>query len=139
MQKRPHWGSDNCANDAALNKMLSWSLAIPMVAGLVLAQPAPAAAQEFSKNPIGFDAGSRNMVDPVGNERDQQGNLVRASINDIDSGNSTACGLGATAVGNLVSVVLNGSGNTVIIDATQENSGDITSIADLGSGVFAGC
>lgn len=100
---------------------------------------APTAAQEYRKDPVGFDNGARNMIDPVGSARDENGNLIRTSIDDIDTGRSTACGLGSTAFGNLISVVINGNGNTVDIEATQINNGDIFAIADLQDTVFSGC
>ena len=96
-------------------------------------------AQEFTRTPIGQSSELRHMIDPIGSDRDEQGNLVQATIDDIDTGGSVTCGVGATAYGNLISVTIEGNGNSVVIDAIQNNSGNITAIADLNSGSLEGC
>lgn len=113
--------------------------ATAILAAWISGTVAPGRAQEFTNDPVGFEQGARNLLDPIGNARDENGNLVRSSIDDIDTGQRASCGVGSTAFGNLVSVVINGNGNTVDIDATQVNSGDITAIADLGTGILSGC
>ncbi|MEM5469385.1 hypothetical protein WNY56_11375 [Celeribacter marinus] len=79
------------------------------------------------------------MVDPVGGARDARGNLIKATIDDVDTGGSLSCGVGASAFGNLISVVIDGNGNSVTIDATQTNNGDISAYSDLNTGGVPGC
>lgn len=114
-------------------------MATALLAVCIASAVVPGRAQEFTKDPVGFAPGARNLIDPIGNARDENGNLIRNSIDDIDTGQGWSCGVGSTAFGNLVSVVINGNGNTVDIEATQVNTGDITAVADLGDGVLAGC
>lgn len=115
------------------------SLVLACIASLIASVPVASAAQEMTKNPLGFETSDRNMVDPVGGARDARGNLIKATIDDVDTGGSLSCGVGASAFGNLISVVIDGNGNSVKIDATQTNNGDISAYSDLNTGGVPGC
>lgn len=73
----------------------------------------------------GFDADQRYMIDPIGGSRDENGNLVRTGGLSNNSAAQSSCGLSAAAIGNFVSVVVDGNNNTVIVEANQHNSGAI--------------
>lgn len=118
---------------------LSWWGRSCLGFALIVSVAVSADAQTFTKDPIGFDTTDRNMVDPVGSQRDERGNLTKASIADIDTGATITCGVGATAYGNLISVVIDGSGNSVVIDAIQTNSGNIAANTNVFTGAGGGC
>ncbi len=114
-------------------------------AGLALALLALAGtahAQQLSTNSASFNAGygrtpgsDNQPVDP--NTRDANGNRVIINgmiMNGNDQSNfsfgaaSAFAGAGAggaTAIGNSLSVITQGSNNVVIVDSTQTNNGDV--------------
>jgi holdfast attachment protein HfaA len=110
--------------------------------GAVFLAPVAAFAEDFSSDttyshPYGMVAGQENQ--PVNASlRDANGNLTivngqfTSSSMSQQSGLSTmSSGVGvggsqATAVGNSLNVVTVGSGNTVIVNAHQENNGNQT-------------
>lgn len=108
-----------------------------MSAGLALAAPAYAdpigSTGDFSR-PFGVSDGFDSAFNP--STRDENGNRVvvngRIQIEGSLSGglmDGFGSGLGgdsAMAVGNQLNVVTNGSYNTVIVDSTQINNGDIS-------------
>jgi len=87
----------------------------------------------------GFESDQRHMIDPIGGERDENGNLIRANNRSIDTGGSKGCGLFSAAIGNLFSVVVDGNDNTVIVNATQNNSGDVSASTSLNGRITLGC
>ena len=115
-----------------------------MAAGSLLAWPATAQeaayVAEFER-PFGFDYGEEDRPFEAGT-RDANGNRLIVT-GRIQSGSSLSTGLNTawgqtggangmigtgTAVGNQLNVITNGSWNTVIVDATQQNAGDQTVI-----------
>lgn len=78
------------------------------------------------RSSIGFDKDRRHMIDPIGGNRDESGNLVVSGGISSDISSKSACGLSAAAVGNFLSVVVDGNNNTVIVTANQNNSGAIS-------------
>lgn len=70
--------------------------------------------------------------------RDQAGNLVivngvlSAYPNTAMPAMAGAGGQTATAIGNQITVQAYGSWNTIIVDAVQQNSGDVTASTSLG-------
>ena len=65
-----------------------------------------------------------------------QGGVASAAANGSASGSSTSIG-GATAIGNNLNVVVQGNRNTVIVNSTQSNTGNISAGTVLnGSLVF---
>lgn len=87
----------------------------------------------------GFDNDRRHLIDPIGNERDENGNLVRVDSLSRDGGTSSKCGLLSSAIGNLLSVVVDGNNNTVIVNSTQTNTGDITATSSLNGRIQLPC
>ena len=122
----------------------------------LLALPAMAAAQSAGSSGVGsYQAGyggSRYTTarPQTGSTRDQNGNRlivdgiiqagassysrasggVSSSFSGAGSNNGTAIG-GSTAIGNSLNVVVQGNHNTVIVNSTQVNNGDVTAGTDL--------
>ena len=122
----------------------------------LLALPAMAAAQSAGSSGMGsYQAGyggSRYTTarPQTGSTRDQNGNRlivdgiiqagassysrasggVSSSFSGAGSNNGTAIG-GSTAIGNSLNVVVQGNHNTVIVNSTQVNNGDVTAGTDL--------
>jgi hypothetical protein len=88
---------------------------------------------------VGFDSDQRHMIDPIGGERDANGNLVRSRSSSLDGGVSSSCGAMSTAVGNLLSVVVEGTNNTVIVNSNQTNTGDVTATSSLNGRIQLPC
>lgn len=93
----------------------------------------------FGPSAVGFEDEPRHLVDPVGLGRDESGNSVSRSGNAFASGNSSACGNRATAIGNLVSVQIQGSNNTVIVNANQVSSGSQSALITLNGSLDFSC
>ena len=122
----------------------------------LLALPAMAAAQSAGSSGMGgYQAGyggSRYTTarPQTGSTRDQNGNRlivdgiiqagansyssatggVSSSFSGAGSNNGTAIG-GSTAIGNNLNVVVQGNHNTVIVNSTQVNNGDVTAGTSL--------
>lgn len=130
---------------------------IPALVGIVsLALPAAAAAQSAGSSGMGNYqsgyAGARYSTarPQTGSTRDQNGNrlivdgIIQAGANSYSSasggvsssfsgvgGNGgTAIG-GSTAIGNSLNVVVQGNHNTVIVNSTQINNGNVTAGTSL--------
>lgn len=84
-------------------------------------------------NPSTRDAnGNRVIVDGVMQTGVDQSVYARASASGaVDSYAGAGAVGGATAIGNNLTVVVQGSWNTVIVDSTQINNGDVVAGADL--------
>jgi holdfast attachment protein HfaA len=114
------------------------------VAGLILAFASSQVAialddiERFQFS-AGFDSDRRHMIDPIGGERDENGNLVRVDSLSSDGGKSSKCGLLSSAIGNLLSVVVDGNNNTVVVNSTQTNTGDITATSSLNGRIQLPC
>lgn len=117
-------------------------------AGLVVLTAAPALAQTMSTTSTGFETGygrtrgqEERAIDP--STRDANGNrvlldgvIVTGGDQSIysksmtygagDSYSGAGAVGGATAIGNNLSVVVNGNYNTVIVNSTQTNNGNVT-------------
>lgn len=97
----------------------SIALIIASVGLAAFATPASAQMLEPShhdrmERPIGFGPDRRDPTRPIGyTRRDENFNRVRV------------IGVNSLAAGNIISVNVEGSGNTVIVEADQDNSGDI--------------
>lgn len=105
----------------------------------VHAQSMGSSANDFSI-PYGQAPGEENRgVDP--NTRDANGNrviingriLLGEEVSNLPRtlGGGGWSGYGGTAIGNQLNVVVQGNRNTVIIDSTQINNGDVTTDGDL--------
>jgi holdfast attachment protein HfaA len=103
------------------------------LAGAANAQQIPTAG-DFS---AGFGMGWEGFETPINPAtRDENGNRVivngRMEMEGILTGGSQdtfATGIGAaSAVGNQLNVITQGNYNTVIVDSTQINNGDITAV-----------
>lgn len=108
------------------------------LAAMAAIAPAPGMAQSFDQQqtysePYGMAPGQQNQ--PMeGSTRDANGNRVivngqfaGANYSQTQGGYKAGVGFGgpsATAIGNSLNVVTNGSWNTVIVTAEQENNGD---------------
>ena len=130
---------------------------ISALVGIIgLALPAAATAQSAGSSGMGsYQAGyggSRYTTarPQTGSTRDQNGNRlivdgiiqagassyssasggVSSSFSGAGSNNGTAIG-GSTAIGNSLNVVVQGNHNTVIVNSTQVNHGDVTAGTDL--------
>lgn len=121
------------------------------LAGLALAA-SPGMAQTMSTKAAAFETGyglarnqMQNAVDP--STRDANGNRVMVdgsmsigsdnsvfsyskSLGAGDSFSGAGALGGATAIGNNLSVVVNGNYNTVIIHSTQTNNGNVTATSN---------
>lgn len=102
------------------------------------ADPIPGGAGDFSS---AFGMGWDSFDSPINpSSRDENGNRVivsgRIQIEGSLSGglmDDFATGIGsATAIGNQLNVITQGNYNTVIVDSTQVNNGDIS--ADIYGG-----
>lgn len=98
------------------------------------ADPIPDGAGDFSG---GFGMGWESFDAPINpRTRDENGNRVivngRMEIEGSLTGglqDSFATGIGASsAIGNQLNVITQGNYNTVIVDSTQINNGDITAV-----------
>ncbi len=98
------------------------------------ADPIPNGAGDFSG---AYGMGWESFDSPINTStRDENGNRVivngRMEIEGTLSGglqDSFASGIGASsAVGNQLNVITQGNYNTVIVDSTQINNGDITAV-----------
>lgn len=98
------------------------------------ADPIPGGAGDFSG---AFGMGYESFDTPINpSTRDENGNRVivngRMEIEGSLTGglqDSFASGIGASsAIGNQLNVITQGNYNTVIIDSTQINNGDITAV-----------
>jgi holdfast attachment protein HfaA len=103
-------------------------------AGAANADPIPTGPGDFSS---GFGMGWESFDTPINpSTRDENGNRVivsgRMEIEGALTGglqDSFATGIGASsAIGNQLNVVTQGNYNTVIVDSTQINNGDITAV-----------
>jgi holdfast attachment protein HfaA len=103
-------------------------------AGAANAEPIPDGAGDFSR---GFGMGYDSFDTPINpSTRDENGNRVivngRMEIEGTLTGglqDSFAAGIGASsAIGNQLNVITQGNYNTVIVDSTQINNGDITAV-----------
>ena len=132
---------------------------IPALVGIIgLALPAAAAAQSAGSSGMGsYQAGyggSRYTTarPQTGSTRDQTGNrllvdgIIQAGANSYSSATGgvsssfsgvggganggTAIG-GSTAIGNSLNVVVQGNHNTVIVNSTQTNNGNVTAGTSL--------
>ena len=112
--------------------------------GVAAAQSASSSLSGFSKGPGSYESpvnvstkdanGNMTIVDGV--MQSAQGsifsNLASMGVASSTSGASSASASGAggvgsaTAIGNNLSVVVNGDNNTVIVNATQTNNGTVT-------------
>ena len=116
----------------------------------LLALPAMAAAQSAGSSGMGgYQAGyggSRYTTarPQTGSTRDQNGNrlivdgIIQAGASSYSRASggvsSSFSGAGAnngTAIGNSLNVVVQGNHNTVIVNSTQVNNGDVTAGTDL--------
>ncbi len=119
---------------------------LALLATSALATPALAAsldgADEMSR-PFGTQPGDDTSPITVGN-RDSNGNRVivngraQASAYSSSSGagyRASGVGGSASAIGNQINVVVQGSWNTVIVDAQQINNGDVSANVVLNGGL----
>jgi holdfast attachment protein HfaA len=111
-----------------------------LAAGAWILQPAAAAAQSAPtdrprvfETPLGLD--SRAITSrPIGPRRDGRFNRTRTlGANAAGAGGGTGARIGAsaTALGNNITVVTEGSGNTVTVNAEQNNTGSQSAIVVL--------
>ena len=112
-----------------------------------------AAAQSMSTNSASFNAGwgrtagqenwaaggstrdangNRVVIDGVIQTGSDQSTFVRTDVGGAESNGAGAGFGGATAIGNNLSVITQGNWNTVIVDSTQINNGDVTANAPGG-------
>ncbi|HYD88555.1 MAG TPA: holdfast anchoring protein HfaA [Vitreimonas sp.] len=100
------------------------------------ADPIPSGAGDFSS---GFGMGWESFDSPINpSTRDENGNRVivngRMEIEGALTGgiqDDFATGIGAArAIGNQLNVITQGNYNTVIVDSTQINNGDVTAVID---------
>ena len=122
------------------------------IAALALALVGPATAQSMGATSASYNAGyGRNPGDENravdSNTRDANGNrlivdgIIQTGVSNSAFARSDAFGAGfggggvgfggATAIGNNLVVITQGSWNTVIIDSTQINNGDVNADVDL--------
>lgn len=94
------------------NLLLSMSLALISISAM--AQTFESGIGTF-ETPLGMDT-TADIENPVSTVRDERFNRTEV--------NSPGGGITATAIGNLINVVSEGSNNTVVINATQTNSGN---------------
>lgn len=131
--------------------MTTFAAATPAALILSLALALPAAAQSYGSTPARFqsgygDARAAVATPATGSTRDANGNrlIVNGVIQNGASAYSSSSGGvarswsgvggqssgtqvgGATAIGNQLNVVVTGNRNTVIVNSSQTNSGDIT-------------
>jgi holdfast attachment protein HfaA len=116
-------------------------IAAVLAAGAWTLQPASAAAQSAPtdrprvfETPLGMDA--RAITNrPIGPQRDGRFNRTRAlggNAAGVGGGSTgTRIGASATAIGNQITVITQGSGNTVTVNAKQTNTGSQSAIVVL--------
>ena len=132
---------------------------IPALVGIIgLALPAAAAAQSAGSSGMGsyqagYGASRYTTARPqTGSTRDQNGNrlivdgIIQAGANSYSSAtggvsssfsgvgggaNGGAAIGGSTAIGNSLNVVVQGNHNTVIVNSTQTNNGNVTAGTSL--------
>jgi len=105
--------------------------AIAALSTPAFADPLPNSAGDFSRgfgmdgdsfsqpiNPSSRDANNNRVI--INGEMQLQGTLTGGLMDNFATGNA------AQAVGNQLNVVTQGSYNTVIVDSTQINNGDIS-------------
>jgi len=122
---------------AAVRTLLVTILASAALAGAASADPIPDGAGDFSR---GFGMGWDSFDTPINpSTRDENNNRVivngRMELEGTLTGglmDNFATGMGASSqtIGNQLNVVTQGNWNTVIVDSTQINNGDVS--ADLG-------
>jgi holdfast attachment protein HfaA len=84
-------------------------------------------------NPSTLDAnGNRLVVNGI--IQVGSGSFASASAGASASASGVGSGGAATAIGNNLTVVTNGSYNTVIVTSTQTNNGDVTAVTNTGGG-----
>lgn len=112
------------------------SAAMLAYASAASADPIPGGAGDFSR---GFGMGWESYDSPINpSTRDDDGNRVivngRMQIEGALYGglqDDFATGIGSTqAIGNQLNVITQGNYNTVIVDSTQINTGDISADID---------
>ena len=87
---------------------------------------------------FGASAGTRDdnhnrvIIDGVIQSGSDQSSFIRSDFGGSATHGSGAGFGGATAIGNNLTVVTQGSWNTVIVDSTQINNGDVTANAPDG-------
>ena len=134
-------------------KLSKAGLAICLSAAALAASAGAASAQSMSTNSASFNAGwgrvagqenfgasagtrdangNRVIIDGVIQDGSDQSSFVRSDFGGSSTHGSGAGFGGATAIGNNLSVVTQGSWNTVIVDSTQINNGDVTANAPNG-------
>ena len=126
------------------------------IGAAALALPPPAAAQSTGSSSLGtyqagYGASRYTTARPqTGSTRDQNGNRlivngiiqagasaysqasggVSSQFSGAGRNSGTAIG-GSTAIGNSLNVVVQGNHNTVIVNSSQVNNGDVTAGTDL--------
>jgi holdfast attachment protein HfaA len=118
-------------------------LAVSLLALPASAQLASSSGMSSFQNGYG---GARQSVTSAqtGSTRDQNGNrlivdgIIQPNASSYSrqsgvsqQGSGAAYGSGATAIGNNLNVVVQGSHNTVIVNSRQTNSGNVTARSDL--------
>jgi holdfast attachment protein HfaA len=95
------------------------------------AQSAPTDRPRVFETPLGLD--SRAITSrPIGPRRDGRFNRTRTlGANAAGRGTGARIGASATAIGNNITVITQGSGNTVIVNADQTNTGSQSAIVVL--------
>jgi holdfast attachment protein HfaA len=76
--------------------------------------------------------GNRIIIDGIIQGGLDQSSITSTSFGGVSSLGSGAGSAGATAIGNNLSVVTQGSWNTVIINSTQTNTGTVTATSTTG-------
>lgn len=113
-------------------RLLVYTFAFAALAGAAAADPIPDGAGDFSR---GYGMGYDSFDTPINPQtRDANGNRVivngRIELEGTLSGGLMDSYGSAQAIGNQLNVVTQGNWNTVIVDSTQINNGDIS--ADVG-------
>ncbi len=123
----------------------SAALALSIIALPATAQVSSSGGMAQFQNGYG---GARQSVTSAqtGSTRDQNGNRLivdgiiqpnassysrQSGVSQQGSGAAYGSGSGATAIGNNLNVVVQGSHNTVIVNSRQTNSGNVTARNDL--------
>jgi holdfast attachment protein HfaA len=117
-----------------VKRTLLLTLALTAFAVPAWSQPAASSAGDFTR---GYGMGWESFETPIeASTRDESGNRTivngRMEIEGTLTGglmDNYGSGLGAQAIGNQLNVVTQGNYNTVIVDSTQINNGDISAVA----------
>lgn len=117
-----------------MKRILVLTLAAAAFAAPAWSQPAASSAGDFTR---GYGMGWESFETPIeASTRDASGNRTivngRMEIEGTLTGglmDNYGSGLGAQAIGNQLNVVTQGNYNTVIVDSTQINNGDISAVA----------